>query len=277
MTVITHLGLKRTALPDTFPHLIKLYISQDHDSSSLPSASSLTRNQEVKSSLGVPGAHFTPFFLEFFDYLAPSGFISFVSWRYLKVASKRERTGLIQPLPCSSSSPVLTEIFFRLSKYSRKFARVYCYYFALPTHRCNSDLSWDRDYVPLHVNSMLCIHSLSPSLSPPVHSHACALRRLPVHGRRFPQRRAGKLPRGFRAALTRGTLSRRWEPAHYKVSFTTLRPFPSPPPPHFRFGRNPGRLATVYKYCRTLADLRMRLKARNLLSRIAAKSCPHKQ
>lgn len=119
MTVITHLGLKRTALPDTFPHLIKLYISQDHDSSSLPSASSLTRNQEVKSSLGVPGAHFTPFFLEFFDYLAPSGFISFVSWRYLKVASKRERTGLIQPLPCSSSSPVLTEMFFH--QYTPKY------------------------------------------------------------------------------------------------------------------------------------------------------------
>lgn len=99
-------------------------------------------------------------------------------------------------------------MFFHLSKYSRKFARVYCYYFALPTHRCNSDLSWDRDYAPLHVNSMLCIHSLSPSLAPPVHSHACALRRLPVHGRRFPQRRAGKLPRGFRAALTWGTLSR---------------------------------------------------------------------
>lgn len=32
MTVITHLGLKRTALLDTFPHLIELYISQDHDS-----------------------------------------------------------------------------------------------------------------------------------------------------------------------------------------------------------------------------------------------------
>lgn len=106
---------------------------------------------------------------------------------------------LVQPLHCSSSSPVLTEMFFHLSKYSRKFARVY--YFALPTHRCNSDLSWHRDYVPLHVISVSCIHSLSP-LSPPVHSHACALWRLPVHGCRFPQRRAGKLPRGFRAALT---------------------------------------------------------------------------
>lgn len=42
----------------------------------------------MKSSLGVPGTHFTPLFLEFFDYLAPSGFTSFVSWRYLKVAPK---------------------------------------------------------------------------------------------------------------------------------------------------------------------------------------------
>lgn len=56
-TVIAEVGLK--SILDGFPRLAEPDIPQDHAafSSSLPSASSLTRNQEVKSSLKLPGTH----------------------------------------------------------------------------------------------------------------------------------------------------------------------------------------------------------------------------
>lgn len=56
-TVIAEVGLKSRAFLDGFPRLTEPDIPQDHAafSSSVLSASSLTRNQEVKSSLKLTG------------------------------------------------------------------------------------------------------------------------------------------------------------------------------------------------------------------------------
>ena len=57
MTVIAEVGLKRRAFLDGFPRLTEPDMPEDHAafSSSLPAASSLTRNQEVKSGLKLTG------------------------------------------------------------------------------------------------------------------------------------------------------------------------------------------------------------------------------
>lgn len=97
--------------------------------------------------------------------------------------------------------------------------------------------------------------------SPAVHSYACALWCLPVHGCCIPQWRAGKLPQ------RPGLLWQLWADSpqdlaqkmviinYYKASLRTFWPSSSPPTPHLCFQRNPGRAATVYKYCHTLAVL----------------------
>lgn len=69
-TVVAEVGLKRRASLGGFPRLTEVDIPQDHAafSSSLPSASRLTSNREVKGSLKLTGTRLPQ---RLFNLLAP--------------------------------------------------------------------------------------------------------------------------------------------------------------------------------------------------------------
>lgn len=176
------------------------------------------------------------------------------------------------------------QMFFQFSKYSRKIACIY--YCTLPIQKYNSDLSWVGDYASLSTNivpHMEVINLVSPALFPAVHSYACALWCLPVHGCCIPQWCAGKLLQHL------GLLWRLWADCpqdldqkmvtinYYKASLRTFWPSSSPLPPHLSFQETQAGQELFTNIATHWLFLRMTLKERNSLSRKAAKFWPHKQ
>lgn len=111
VTVIAEVGLKRRAFLDGFPWLTEPAVLQDHAafSSSLPSASSLTRNQEVKSSSKLTETRLPCLFVNLLTAWHRLASFPLVLGGNVQVPVKwespeqRESPEHVWPLPCSSA------------------------------------------------------------------------------------------------------------------------------------------------------------------------------
>lgn len=105
VAVIAEVGLKRRAFLDGFPWLTEPAVLQDHAafSSSLPSASSLTRNQEVKSSSKLTETHLPCLFVNLLTAWHWLASFPLVLGGNVQVPVKWESPEHVWPLPCSSA------------------------------------------------------------------------------------------------------------------------------------------------------------------------------